>query len=208
MTTPHSKNAAPNDSAPQITGLEELVDEVEATASEQREVSIDAVMDRLGRRSFAPLLLLAGLMMVVPGLSDIPGVPVMLGLVVILISSQVLLRRDHIWMPQWLLDRSADSDKVDKAMDWLRRPARFLDRLTKPRQKWLVRHAGVYVIATASIVVAAATPLMELVPFSASLAGIAIAAFGLSLVAEDGVIALIAMAFCVVAAVVLAYALL
>src|SRR5690606_19204599 len=93
--------------------------------------------------------------------------------------------------------RSVDHAKVEKAVKWLRRPARFIDRWTRPRLEWAVRHAGAYVIAITCIVVAAATPIMELIPFSATFAGIAITAFGLALIARDGVIALVAIAVCI-----------
>ncbi len=178
--------------APEITGLQRLLDEVETAsrnpADGSSQVSLDDILDRLGRRSFAPMLLLAGLIMLAPVIGDIPGVPVVLGMVVILVASQLLLRREHVWLPRWLLRRSVSADKVRKAVRWLRRPARFVDDWSARRQTWLVRHAGVYVIAAACIVVAAATPLMEVVPFSANFAGAAITALGLALLTEDGLI--------------------
>ncbi|HAX11053.1 MAG TPA: exopolysaccharide biosynthesis protein, partial [Marinobacter hydrocarbonoclasticus] len=42
--------------------------------------------------------------------------------------------------------------------------------------------------------VAAAMPLMELIPFSANGGGLALMAFGLSIVARDGLLALVAVA--------------
>jgi hypothetical protein len=36
-------------------------------------------------------------------------------------------------------------------------------------------------------------PLLELIPFSANLAGVALAAFGISLIARDGLFALISL---------------
>lgn len=53
-------------------------------------------------------------------------------------------------------------------------------------------------IALASVAVAALTPAMEFVPFSAMLAGIALTAFGLALIANDGLLAIIAFVFTVV----------
>src|SRR5690606_4512591 len=49
------------------------------------------------------------------------------------------------------------------------------------------------VLAAACILAAAATPVMELIPFGASLAGVAITAFGLALIARDGAIAIVAI---------------
>lgn len=167
--------------------------------------SVGDILDSIGTRSFAPILLVAGLVMLAPVVGDIPGVPVMMGLVVILVSGQLLLRRDHVWLPGWILRRSIDHAKVEKAVKWLRRPARFVDRWTQPRLEWAVRQAGVYVIAAACIVVAAATPIMEVIPFSANFAGVSITAFGLALIARDGAIALVAIAVCIAMAAFIAY---
>ncbi len=173
--------------------LNDLLDRLQAAADEGGKTSIGTVLDHMGMRSFAPILLVAGLVMLAPVVGDIPGVPVLMGLIVILSAGQMLLRRDHVWMPQWMLRGSVDHRKVQKTVGWLRRPARFIDRWTKPRYEWALRHAGMSVIALTSIVIAAATPVMEFIPFSANIAGVAITAFGVALIAHDGVIAIVAI---------------
>ncbi len=177
-----------------VTGVEELLDRIEAAAEGDR-VSLEEVMSALGQRSFAPLLLVAGLVILVPVVGDIPGVPVLMGTVVVLVAGQILLRRRHLWLPAWLLRRDVATDTMCKALRWLRRPARFVDRWTRPRLCPLVRHASVHVIAATCILIAAATPVMEFVPFSANIAGVAITAFALALTAQDGLLALVAIAF-------------
>jgi len=174
-------------------GLEELLDRVDAAARDHDPTSIGDVLDSVGPRSFAPVLLVAGLVILAPIIGDIPGVPTMMGLVVILVAGQLVLRRECIWLPDWLLDRSIGHEQVEKTVGWLRKPARFIDRWSKPRYTGIVRHAGVHVIALACIVIAAATPLMEVVPFSANVAGAAIVAFGIALMVQDGLIAWIAI---------------
>jgi hypothetical protein len=107
----------------------------------------------------------------------------------------VLFRRHHIWLPHWLLKRSVSPSKLRKTLGWLRAPARFVDRLLRPRLTMFTHHTGSYVIAVVCIIVAAATPMMEMVPLSANVAGAAITAFGLALIAHDGLLALLAFAF-------------
>lgn len=174
----------------------DLLDRLKAAADEGDQTSVGAVLDHIGMRSFAPILLVAGLVMLAPVVGDIPGVPVLMGLIVILTAGQMLLKRDHVWMPQWLLRRSVDHRKVEKTVGWLRRPAGFIDRWSRRRLTWAVHHAGAWVIAVTCILLAAATPAMEFVPFSANVAGVAITAFGVALIAQDGAIALGAMAVC------------
>ncbi|WP_372719050.1 exopolysaccharide biosynthesis protein [Novipirellula sp.] len=189
----------------EVHDLQGVLDRVASAAEDESKVSIGDVMDRLGKHSFAPILLLPGLIMVAPVIGDIPGVPVMMGLIVILGSVQVVMKRDHFWIPGWLEDRKVNRSKVTKTIGWLRKPARFLDRWSKERYTYLVDHAGIYVIAAVCIVIAAATPVMEVVPMSANVAGAAITAFGLAILARDGLIAMLAIAFSLATAGLLVY---
>ncbi len=70
-----------------------------------------------------------------------------------------------------------------------------MDRFLKPRLTLLTSDAMMYVVAVICIGIAAVMPVMEFVPFSANIAGIALTAFGLSLIARDGLLALIAYLF-------------
>ncbi|MBN1240305.1 MAG: exopolysaccharide biosynthesis protein [Gammaproteobacteria bacterium] len=170
-----------------------MLGRMDDAAQDKERVTFDDMLDAAGSRSFGPLLLLPGLVTLAPLVGDIPGVPVMMGAVVVLTSVQLLLRRDHFWLPQWLLRRSVESAKLRKAVGWLRRPARFVDRLLRPRLGVLVHGAGAYLIALVSLAVALLTPAMEVVPFSANAAGLVLTAFGLALIASDGLLSLLAL---------------
>jgi hypothetical protein len=185
----------PDTGTDRVRSVNDLLDRIEEAADEHDPASLGDVLDIIGHRSFGPLLLFAGIVMVAPVIGDIPGVPVLMGLIVILTAGQFLLRRDHFWLPGWLARRSVSRDTICKAMRWIRPVGRFLDRWSRPRLTWMTHGAGVVVIAAASAVIAAATPLMEVVPFSANVAGLAITAYGLALIASDGLIAALALAF-------------
>lgn len=184
------------------TSLVQVLDELERRAREGSDMSVDDLVAVAGARTFAPLILLPGLVMLAPGLGDIPGVPVLMGSLVILVVVQMLVHRHRLWLPRWLGRRSTRAERVRRLVRWLRRPARFMDRWTRPRLTWAIRHGGFLVIAIAVIAVSMATPLMEVVPFSANLAGLVITAFGLALVSRDGLLALLASALALVTGVV------
>lgn len=173
--------------------LEELLGRIREAADAGEDVSLGAILEAVGRRSFGPMLLLAGVITLAPVIGDIPGMPTIMGLFVLLTAGQLLLGRDHFWLPEWLLKRSVTRDKLCRALEWLYTPARFIDRWLRPRLKRLVRGTGMYVVATACVVIALAMPAMEVVPFSANGAGAALTAFGLGLIARDGLLALIAL---------------
>jgi hypothetical protein len=174
----------------EITGLEQLLDRVCESEAEQDRVKLGAILDVFGGRSFGPLLTLAGLVTLAPLVGDIPGVPTIMGVVVVLTAAQMLIRRDHVWLPAWLLDRSVNRDKLHKALGWLRKPARFVDRMTGRRLTFVFRGPGQIALALLCLGVGAVMPLMEAIPFSANAAGVALTLLGLSLVAKDGALAM------------------
>jgi hypothetical protein len=131
----------------------------------------------------------------------------MMGMLVLLVAGQLLFRREHIWLPQSLLQRSVTRGKLTKTVEWLQSPAGFIDRFLRPRLTRFTNQAAHYVIAAVCVVIATITPVMEVVPFSANVAGVALTAFGLSLMAHDGVLALLAFAFSAVTLGVLVYTL-
>ena len=134
-----------NDMRQEFTKLDHILNMIENTADNKDQVSLGMIMDALGRRSFGPILLLAGLITLAPIIGDIPGMPTIMGAVVLLTAVQLLIRREHVWMPQWMLRRSVRKERLCKALEWIRPVARFLDRFTRPRLSMLIREAGVAV---------------------------------------------------------------
>ncbi len=177
-----------------VTTLSELIERMSDTAENCERVSLGKILESVGSRSLGPLLLVAGLITLAPVIGDIPGVPTVMALLVLLISGQLIIKRRRLWLPQWLKRRSISQRKMQKILDWSRKPARFVDRYTHPRLSSLVEGKGEYLIAAVCILIALAMPAMEFVPFSANFAGLALSAFGLALVSRDGALALVALA--------------
>lgn len=176
-----------------ITNLQQMLDRIEESAKGEERVTLGTVVEAVGRRSFGPLLLLAGAVLASP-LTGIPSVPTSMGILVLLIATQMLLHRQHFWLPDWLLRRSISVQKLDRVTRWLRPSARFVDRWLQPRLTLFIDGLSSYVIALACIAIAAGMPVMELVPLSAHIAGLALSAFGLALISRDGLLALLALA--------------
>ena len=176
----------------EITTLQQLVDRLDKAATGER-IDVECMMEAVGRSSFGALLLLGGLVTLSP-LDIVPGIPTLVALAVLLVCVQLLAGRRHFWLPAWVLRRSITRQRFRRALRWLRTPARFGDRLVRPRLTALTTDAAAKVIAVGCVIVALAMPVMEVVPFSANLAGIALTAFGLAVIADDGLLALVAFA--------------
>lgn len=171
--------------------MQQLLDRVQQAGEGREKVSVGMIVESVGRGSFGPLLLVAGLMLASP-VSGIPGMPTTFAGLVLFVALQLLLRRQRFWLPQWLLKRSVTRDKFLKGLKYMRSPARFIDRGLRRRLTVIVCDGGQTVIAVVCVFIAAGTPLMEVVPFSATGAGVALAVFGLSIIADDGLLALAA----------------
>lgn len=178
--------------ANETANLEELFDQIGKAAPGEDRVSLSHMLEAFGRRSFGPLLLLAGLVTISP-VGDIPGVPTMMAIFVALISGQLLFRRSSFWLPRWLLNRSVSRPKLETAIRWLRRPARFVDRLLRRRMTTFTDGPAMVAIVVACIVIALSMPPMELVPFTGTIAGLLLCGFGLSMTAHDGLLALVTL---------------
>lgn len=172
--------------------LRQVIDRL-AEAGEGESVSVDDVMEALGRRSFAPLLLAPSLLLVSP-LSGIPGAGTTGALVIALIALQLMLGRDRLWLPGFLLRSSVGRARFRKAMAFLRPGARVVDRVIRPRLVVLTRGVFPRVIGAVCLAIAAMMPPLELVPMANSLSASAVAASSLALVAHDGLLVLLALA--------------
>lgn len=114
--------------------LEDLLQDLERTAAENGpKVAVEDIYHAIGMRSFGPLLFIAGLLAITP-ISGIPDVPSALGLAVVLIAGQMLIGRDAFWLPKRFLKLKVSADKLGKSAAFARKPARFIDRLARPRR--------------------------------------------------------------------------
>src|SRR5690606_16382714 len=179
--------------AEKLTSLEQLLDRMDEAREGQNTVSLERLMDTIGRRSFGPMLLLIGVILVSP-LSGIPGLPSTMGVAVFLLSLQMLLRRKYIWLPGWILRRSISEEKLATAAGFLR-----------GRLSFLVDGPASWPLALLSLLLAITLPLLEPLPFAASSAGAALTCIGLAMIAHDGVLAVIAYGVVLTVAGVLAW---
>ncbi len=172
--------------------LEQMLDNLEQGVGNDERVTVKTMLSAAGSRSFAPALLLAGLIMFSP-LSGIPGLPSLAALLVLLIAGQMLLGRHYFWVPTFIESRSVSRRKFEVALRWLNPVARFIDRFLKPRLTRLTQGPGTIVLTLVCMIVALSVPPLEIFPFLASAAGAILMLLSLSMIANDGVMALLAM---------------
>ena len=138
------------------------------------------VLDDFGARSFGPFIMIPALLELTP-VGGIPGLPTALSFIS-LIAVQLLLGRDHVWMPQFVQQRGG-SKKLHKAVGKLRGLASFLDRHSKGRLEGLTQGTAIKLVAGAILLLCCTVPPLEFLPFASSILMLTIAVLGLALTA-------------------------
>ncbi|WP_029056759.1 exopolysaccharide biosynthesis protein [Stappia stellulata] len=168
--------------------LSEILDELESAVTDE-EVTVDVVVDKLGRSSFASLMLVFSLISTSPA-STLPGITTMVAILVFILVAQMMGGRESVWLPRLLTRRRMSSETLCRGIRWLRRPVRFVERFLKPRLTWLFHRPWLWLPMSLIMGLTLFMPFMELVPTSGSIASAVIALFAASLLTRDGLLAL------------------
>ncbi|MEL6451573.1 MAG: exopolysaccharide biosynthesis protein [Pseudomonadota bacterium] len=164
--------------------LTHLLDDLEEAATGQA-VSVQDVLDQIGDRSIMPVVLAIALLLVSP-LSGIPGLPTLSCIIILLVMAQALAGRRHLWLPTVLRNRKVKADRLQRAVDWMRKPAAFIDRHSHPRLRILTFGPLRWVTMLACTLVPLVWPFLELLPFVTSFGAGAVALMSFGLLTRDG----------------------
>ena len=187
-TTDRRENADENE----VHSTCDILDKLRELADRQDKVKIGDVVEAIGKRSFAPFLMVPALIDISP-IGAIPGLPTFLALMIAITAMQMLIGRDHLWLPGFIANRSRKSEDVRKAADKLNGIASFLDRHFHGRMPRFTTKFFQRVAAGIIILLTLCVPPLELLPLATTAPMAAIAAFGLALLVHDGLLMLVAM---------------
>lgn len=170
----------------------DLVDEMQDISAQAEQVSVRDMVEALGHRGFGPLIFVPALVVVSP-LGGIPGLPSLMALVIVLIAVQILVGREHFWLPDWIGCRAVSDKKVDKATRKIHSAAEWLDRHFGKRLPQFTGTIAQRVGAVAVVALCIMVPPLEFLPFAAVIPMLAIAIIGLAVTARDGVLMLVGL---------------
>ena len=156
---------------------------------ESGSVTLGELRAAAGDRSFGALLALLAIPNMVAGL--IPGLSILLGLPLILVSLQLLVGADRPWLPRRLarleIPRADLRRIVGRVQPFLQR----LERALKPRLEFLMAPWAERLIGLACLVLSLFVFLP--IPFANLLPATGVLLFGFSLLERDGLMALAAV---------------
>lgn len=164
----------------------------------QQSATVGDLLDELGRASGLSVMLVAAAIATTP-LSGIPGLSAFCGIVIALCAGQLFFGRKTVWLPDFVRRRSVNGNRLRDAARTLRRAADFFDRHTRNRLSWLVRGPGRKLNQGICMTGGAVMPVLEFIPFSASIVGATVSLFCIALLTLDGLWAAFAFTFLAVA---------
>lgn len=172
-----------NPSQESLTGLFDRVEE----NTDGDAVTVDELLHALGRRSFGPLFILVSLLAILPT-GAIPGMSVLTGLVMLILSAQLLFGSDRIWLPGFVTRRSIGRERLVNSLDKARGPAERFSRILKPRLDFFFNPPFLQVVAAGCLLLSLTMFPLAVLPFGAFPASLSLIAIGAGLTVRDGLL--------------------
>jgi hypothetical protein len=145
-------------------------------------IDLHSLAQILGNRSVGAVLLFLALPMVLP--IPAPGLSVIFGVPMTLVSAQLLFGFQTLWLPRGLASRSISQTQLDAYLKRSMPAIHMMEKLAKPRLIKLTRGMALRVVGlmcvALALIITLPVPLGHLIP------GAAICAMAVGLIEQDG----------------------
>ncbi|WP_396593792.1 exopolysaccharide biosynthesis protein [Brevundimonas sp. R86498] len=153
-------------------------------AREDPKLYLGELVNAFGERGFGALMVFFGVINAIA--SPIPGSTTILGLPMLLICLQLVIRGDQLWMPRWALKRSLPRESYRATIARVRRPLHAVERLSRPRLGFMSSELAEVLIG---IITTLLTLIVMLPIFGGNLfPSLFVALFGFGLMQRDGLL--------------------
>jgi hypothetical protein len=156
-------------------------------------VSVGEIMRILGTRAYGPLLLFVSLISMLPPISITPGLPMLTGSLIVILSAQLLLMRRAPWLPGRIVNYSFSRERLMKVVERARPWARRAGKVTRARLAVLFEPPFINVIALICILLGLLSLPLSVLPAGENIPTAGVFFFALALTARDGVLACIGL---------------
>lgn len=172
-----------------------------AVRGESEKVSVKEIVDALDARSFGLAVLLFSLPSIVP---MPPGVPTVVGIILLIVAVQMVIGREDLWLPGILSKQSFSRKAIVGAFEGLAPRLQTIERVMKPRLLFLTGRIGAVFIGVIVLIMAIVL-ILPLPPGGNFPPALACAVLGMGLAQRDGVIVAIGLVVSVVALIAVSY---
>lgn len=157
---------------------------MKAVQGESEKVAVREIVDALDARSFGIAVLLFSLPSIVP---MPPGVPTVVGIILLIVAIQMVFGREDLWLPGILAKQTFDRKSLVGAFAGLAPRLAVIERVMKPRLLFMTGRVGSVFIGIIVLVMAVVL-ILPLPPGGNFPPALACAVLGLGLAQRDGVI--------------------
>ena len=175
-----------------VHSIADILDCLEKVGEEKGQVSVGDMADAFGTRTYAPFMIVPALLELSP-IGAIPGIPTILAATIAIFAAQMLIGKEHIWIPGVLENREIDGDKLKKAAEKVEPVAKRMDSWFHKRLRKLTRGVFIKLAAIVILLLCFAVPPLEFLPFASAGPMLAIVFIGLALLVRDGVLLLVSV---------------
>lgn len=158
-------------------------------AASEGSVRLSVLAQMLGSRSAGALLLFLALPMVLP--IPAPGISVVFGVPLMLVSGQLMFGRQALWLPPRFADRNISQGQLEVYVRRAMPGVRKLEKLVRPRLVQATRGLALRIIGATCLILALIITLP--VPFGHLVPGAAISVMALGVIERDGLLTILGL---------------
>ena len=177
----------------EVHSIADILECLEKVGEEKGCVEVGDMADAFGSRTYAPFMIVPALLELSP-LGAIPGLPTALAITIAIFAVQMLLGKEHIWIPGVIEKRKVAGDKLKKAAEKVEPIAERMDKWFHKRLRGLTKGIFIRLAALVILLLCFAVPPLEVLPFASSGPMLAIIFISVALLVRDGVLLLVSVA--------------
>jgi hypothetical protein len=168
---------------------------LQAVRGDGERVTVGQILDALDARAFGLATLIFSLPSVVP---IPPGVPTVVGIALLIVSLQMVIGRQELWLPGFLTKRSFSRVALVRAFEKLAPRLEAVEKIAKPRLLFMTGRIGTVAIGLVVLFMAVVL-ILPLPPGGNFPPALACAILGMGLAERDGIIVLFGLVVSVAA---------
>lgn len=175
--------------------ISDLLTKVIEESEDREDVSFEFLLDTFGTRTFAPILLIPAMLILTP-IGAIPGLPSIVGIFILIVSSQLIIGLKHPWVPEKIDKFSVNRKKLLSTLaklDKIKKPINYFENLLNPRIKFLTSNKIDWIYGILISLLAISMIPLEIIPFAAFLPATGICLISVALLSRDGILAILAL---------------
>ena len=172
-------------------GLREVLTRLAQSGNEDS-VTVREIVETLGPTSTATILLIPAILALSPA-TAILGIATFCGLCIAILSAQLMMDRQSIWLPSFIMNRHVPRAALKLIERHLAKPLLWIEKRSRVRLTPLMRWPWGHVPGATTFLLGLAMPILEFVPPSATLCGAAVTLMVLGLLLDDGLLVALGM---------------